>query len=339
MDFEKGHILNEEDRLRGEERKLAYRRAGARAMVFSGPRAYLERWVVQSHLPPGELAPRSRGALGKMTGGYRRCVEAIRSGTMVTAEEVAPWTPGFVSGLRMARGLVKVEVANWEPWQLSLWQVWPVEERGWLIGDMEAMSPCWCKVARSGWLWRGKGVSVSGFAAGEMPCLNDRGIDVLAGVIAGSRVMQEDGVWWLKVPLSCRGILDEWQVPCEEHTWRRWRWLALSPFWGCVFAPLLSPGIASGFLELARSGVEVGQCPVLPGMLWQMAMGGGWRGMPFDGALPFGRHGRDWCPNRSAVGLREIGMSRWGITRVRPEIRDLLVQWNRGLQHDVQHDG
>jgi hypothetical protein len=306
-------------------RRKMYGEAAAKAMLFNGRYAYKERALIQQHLPAGEIAPHSREELHRLTGGKKRCLEILRAGWLVSDEAVAPWTPGFILGLRRSGALVEIrEKGSSRPGRMKVWLLDRSSKRGWLAADLGSAAPAYCRVIDRPWLGS-DGRKVTDFPVAELPCSDEESLQVLAGVVAGAKLVEKEGVWWLRVSPRCLGFLGSWGVPCES---RARNGLVLSPFWGALMSGMMPPRLRMGFEALSKERkIRIGQCPELPGALWQMAIDDGWKGMPGSGVLPFGVKGRDWLESRKVKELPGIAMERWGLTRVRPEVRGLLLEW------------
>jgi hypothetical protein len=320
------------------ERIAAYKLAGARAMLLHGPSACLSDALIQEHLPDGERAPLTKFGLSLLHGGVSGCWGRVKEGEVLPDDRLAPWTPGFFLGLKLSGALVRSKVGR-------IWFVYSERDRGWLEEDLGRMSPISGRLSKP-YPGRSSGTrrNLSRCPAADLPCGagGTLGLDVAVGILAGARTAEEDGFLWLRVPSRCSEPLKAWGMPIKEDGQGG---LLVSPFWGALLSPLMPPALRAGHVGMSdRCSVcrkescsgcsgRVGGCPLLPSVLWGMAMSGEFgRWMTLKGELPFGKPW-DWW--RFGEGLRAGDLPgkglEMGMTRVRPEVRELMVGWRRAF--------
>ena len=318
-------------RMAAQERKEVYRLAGAKAMVLHGPAACLRDSLVQPHLPDGERSPLTSSGLTDLHGGVTGCWARVKEGGVLTDGQLAPWTPGFFLGLKLSGALVGRRNRTGREWL-----TYPLGARPWLERDLASMSPVHGRLLKPRF-FSGVGNRVlCRCPAADLPCPDPLGLDVVAGSLAGATGVKEGGERWLKVSIGCSQALEAWGVPYREDEGMD---LLVSPFWGALLSPMMPPRLRGAHERAADAHARggrmsgVGGCPLLPSVMWSMAMTeefGRW--MTSRGELPYGRPWDWWrfgdVPMK-ASRLPAEGL-RMGITRVRPEVRVLMVGWREG---------
>ena len=260
----------------------------------------------------------------------------MEEGNVLPDDQTAPWTPAFFLGLRMSKALIKQVQGG-----MRSWFIYPAGERQWLERDLKKMSPVFGRLSKRYRFKHMRERVLSRCPAASVPCSEPESLGVVVGILAGARWLEISGYRWLAVPKACSEVLVAWGLPVGDYGQQ----VTLSPFWGALMAHLMPPTLREGFLVMERdfAALEkgvcgwVGGCPLLPSVFWAMAMSdefGSW--MTFRGELPFGkpwgwyRHDEDLTVGELPGKGLEMGM-----TRVRPEIRELLVRW-RGLAMEAR---
>jgi hypothetical protein len=286
-------------------RRRAIFYAAARALVLQHPRP----WTSPGSLLPFWNGPGRLPTPSQMEG-IARQARALVPHLEGLDDDVVPWTGGFWHGLKLSGALVTHGGhPRFQP------------GRTWLAEDMERLpfpgelSPADAQGRR--WLIR--------CSAWRLPVANRLGVDVLAGLLAGS-IQEEhgDGVW-LKVPRTetVSRVLDWWGVSRRAESDK----LLISPFYGVLVSSWMPAASASAMLVQRAGG-----CPLLPLAIWEAAFGAirvrdlyllpdrAW-------ALPYAcsdatRKRRRWTRDflhRAATIL--------GVAHVTPEMHQLLQTW------------
>lgn len=302
---------------RTKERRDEARLASAKALVKWGRGACFCQKKASVFMADPATAPSGK-SIRRHVGGLKGCIATVREGGWEPADET--WTRDFVHGLKLAGALRRLDSPG------SFYVPFPSRRR-WLVESIEAGLPVSC---------RGKGeFSIGGLSAyavrsfylGEMPASDPSGVGVLAGVLAGSmKVRKEDGLWLaMKRSDELEWLLGRWTVAhVEGKGLTKWNRQALtSPFYAAVFRWRM-PDKARLWME---GTVKPAWCPLLPMAMWQMAFDekGVW-GMPFPGALPWGRGRRE--ASRMGVGLKGLKlavMNTCGVTGVGSGLREEMV--------------
>lgn len=223
--------------------------------------------------------------------------------------DLAPWTAGFWSGLRLSGALM---VHGGHP------RLRP--GRPWLAADLERLPfPGRLSPAEpSGWRW------LVGCAAWRLPVADTLGADVLAGLLAGAQQVERADGLWLAVPMSGSTVrlLDYWGVSRVVEEDR----ILVSPFYAVLLSHLMPASCAASFTVRRAGG-----CPLLPLATWEVVWGAG--GPPHYllpdrvGLLPFccshaTRKRRGWTRDvlhREAVRL--------GVASPSQQMCKLLKRW------------
>jgi hypothetical protein len=328
--------------------------AGARALVLRGKPAC---WQPDEELDildeEGLLRPMPGfRQMIELMGGELGLLERIREGDLFTAEEMGPWTPGFVKGLDLSRALTRrsrqkaVKKSRLDG--AGARYLLQMENREALFKDLESLSQNGpgkvnCSILRRGFaggkilrtafltsLW------VSEFPLNDPPS-DPVGADVLAGIFAGALLIEteSDRKWpnkWLVVNevkadgLPVREMLVDWGVPwkpgkstvSKEET-------IVSAFWGALFAPWMPDNSAKRCMGLHG----VGDGTILPFMIWDLCVGGSLpkKALPYSVSKQyFYRQGY------SLPALRRRALEEFGIAHVKPEMREVVKSWRQKME-------
>jgi hypothetical protein len=316
-------------RERYEALRQESRIGSAKAMVLKGRKACFDQGEVSKFFPSALLCPRG-SSLRRHIGGLKGCVAKVREGGWEPVNGV--WSRDFVHGLKLAGGLRRREDAG------SFYIPYPTRRR-WLVEEVEAGLPVSCRgvgeVKLSDLL---TGYLVRGFYLAEMPPADPCGAGVVAGMLAGSmKVRKADGLWLaMKRSEEAEWVLDRWTIAHQVGKgFTKWNKVILtSPFYAAVFR--------SRMPEKARLWVEksVGPvwCPLLPMAMWHMAFDEGGSGMPFPGALPWGRGRME--ASRMGIGLKGLKlavMNTCGVTGVYGGLREEMEGCYRRAKGDISN--
>lgn len=301
--------------------------AAAKAMVFHGPDAHADRNLIAKFLPKEEYLPKSKCRLHKMHGGEKACRALLESGLVrFEPREFGAWTPGFMLGLVYA-GAISRESRGWR-----------IARRPTLEMDLGSMAPVHGRIPKVDKQGR---KYLTCCLVLSMPAEDPKGIDVLAGVLAGGREVREDGqTEWCGIPAGgeAERIVNHWWLTFE----RRPGEILVSPFWCALLAHRMPPLCRDRWLKMEEvhrgawrrqdGTFPVGQCPDLPLACWELAMKrecSGSRGLPVAGALPFGKVKATWFYKRGGKlgAVREIAAREFGLTGVRPVMREEMLKW------------
>lgn len=246
--------------------------------------------------------------------GRRAVYERIARGGLDIDHLLAPWTPGFWSGLRLAAALRHGAYTEWYTWERS---------RPELVADLEHLHVTAVFERRptlSGLRRLRRCPSVF------LPVEDPDSPRILAGLFAGAVMADIDGETWLELPdgEEVRALLARWTIHCVPGRRRARQVLRVSPFFGVLVAHLMPPRSQGRMLSVRNAGA----CPFLAVVYWQTGMSRRrLRYMPFYDALPHG------CSKASffRYGWRRKELWRsaceMGITGVAPRLRDLMVRW------------
>ena len=301
---------------RTEAARKEARLASAKALVLWGRKACFDRDKAGPLLPAGTRRP-SGYTIRKHAGGLKGCVARAREGGWEPAG--GTWSRDFVHGLRLAGALRRRDSAG------SFYVPFPAKRR-WLAEEIGAGLPVSCSGGGEFAVASGlPGYSVRGFYLAEMPPADPCGAGVVAGMMAGSlKVRKADGLWLaMRRTDEAEWVLGRWTVAHKVGKGlTKWNGVILvSPFYAGVFRWRM-PGKARLWME---GTVKPALCPLLPMAMWQMAFGTG-GGMPFPGALPWGR-GR-MAASRMGIGLkglRRAALDQCGVTGVYSGLRDEMM--------------
>jgi len=293
---------------RFEARKQESRLASAKALVLMGRKACFDQGSVSRFFPAALPCPRG-SSIRRHIGGLKGCVSKVREGGWEPASGV--WSRDFVHGLKLAGALCGRE----DPGSFFIPRP---SRRSWLVEEVEAG-----EVTLSPWL---TGYMVRGFYLAEMPPADPCGAGVVAGMLAGSlKVRKADGLWLaMRRSEEAEWVLDRWTVARQVGKgFTKWNKVILtSPFYAAVFKSRM-PERARLWVE---KSVDPVWCPLLPMAMWQMAFNEEGSGMPFPGALPWGRGRME--ASRMGVGLKGLKLAvleACGVTGVYGGLRDEMV--------------
>ena len=299
---------------------LASRAATAKALVLWGKKGSFSPERVEG-LFPKDLPLPSRITLERHSGGASGCLAQVREGGWEPAEGT-PWTRDFVHGLELSGAMRRRGDAG------AFYVPFP-RRRTWLVREIESGLPVACS--------KGKvlkvsshvdALVVSGFYLGEMPPSDPCGAGVLAGMLAGSlKVRKADGLWLaMRKSDEAEWVLGRWTVAWATGKGNT-KWndrILVSPFYAAVMRRRM-PDRARLWMD---GTVKPALCPLLPMAMWQMCFRGegeSW-GMPFPGALPWGRGRREAARlGLGLKGLRRAVLERCGITGVGGLLRDEML--------------
>lgn len=227
-------------------RRRAILESAATARVLRHPRP----WMEPSALLPFWSGPGDPPTESQMRGIVRK-VKMLIPTVGGLDQDLAPWTPGFWSGLRMSGALVKH--GGYPRIQA---------QRPWLEEDIERITFCGrlAKPDRQGRRW------LLGCEAWRLPVANRLGADVLAGLLAGGKRRElADGTWLVVPHTECvRRLLDFWKIPVVRDQGH----LLVSPFWGVILSGHLPPACASSMMVRRAGG-----CPLIPAILYNLLWG------------------------------------------------------------------
>jgi len=302
------------------------RRALLRGLAVHGQEKFLQRRLYEGLVAPFDL-PASRPEILKASGGIARCWEELSRTdwrTLFTEEELAPWTPEFIGGLRVGGALWNVGKKNRDgrqPFRRCLYLM--SKGRSALVADVGAMPfPHRLGAER---VYRGLSqtcMMLSRCPLAAMPAMEQDGLRFVAGWLAACRLEQVAGEWWLVGSGSERslGLLAGWGVAREPHG--KWQ-VRVSPFYGAIMSPWMPAGVAWEMVSLSGG---VGGCPELPAVYWALT-GPVW--MMNSGDLPYG------CSVSSrynklglkGVDFARLGLSKYGISFVGDAVLEGCRRW------------
>jgi len=306
-------------------RHAAWCKASVEALLRKGPVACVTPDEIAEYLPqtddPYSSHPPCRRWLGRIVGGIRGTVQRIRSGEIELEDPV--WTAEFLHGLTLSGCLEPDGRGHGMNWRIR------GAERPGLERDLSEMP--WHKAVSEPTSYRnGRGLRrelrIGQFAAPLVPPKDRLSPCVVAGCLAGvvSRV-DKDGRTSHTVKRSpeVEDLLRLWTI----HFVAKGRVLLLSPFYAALFSPRMPTHIQKEILSIKRPA----GCPVLPTVLWQMAMGpriAGTSGVPFPGAIPWAR-GRVWAWRHgyNLKSMRYYALLTWKITCVYSGLREEMLLW------------
>ena len=306
-------------RVRLEARQVEARQAVSKALVLWGRSECFNvdkvslLFTAGVHCPPGST-------LRCYAGGLKGCLVKVRAGGWEPIEGV--WSRDFVHGLKLSGGLRRREDPG------SFYIPFP-SKRKWLVEEIEGGLPvsghgCGERVMAGGL----PGYVVRGFFLAEMPPSDPYSVGVLAGILAGSMKVRKDDGLWLAIRKSdeVESVLKRWTVAYRiGKGFTKWNAMIMtSPFYAGVMRWRM-PERARLWVERSVNPVW---CPLLPMALWQMAFRGkdGEWGMPFPGALPWGRGRR--AAARMGIGLKGMklaALKELGVTGVYGGLRDEML--------------
>jgi hypothetical protein len=249
--------------------------------------------------------------------GRRKALGRIAEGSLGIEDRIGPWNGSFWAGLRMSGAIRKGPGTEWIIWE-------PAHRD--LVADIEAMplmhrlEP---RASRSGQR------RLRRCYATLLPPEDATGRSLIAGLFAGAVMRGDSGEQWLELPAGgdVQAILLDWGIPFLPRERQKGRSVVLvSPLFAMLVAHLMPPRSA-GRIRTVR---KAGGCPLLPAILWKMALSvKGRRRVPFPDAVPFGisrasQFRRGW----NKLDLHRMGWLDYGI-RVPPKLRELLVDWLR----------
>jgi hypothetical protein len=218
--------------------------AVARAYVLADPKAHLKPEVIWPYLQvavPGGYCPtvcRLRYA-----GAPKAAIARLQIGDLGIEKEMFPWTAEFFLGLRLSGGLQEKEMGRFRIDATALPE---------LVEDI-AQWPIAGKLGTDDGLGRRRLV---GCLATLLPPVDPIGESVVAGVVAGARLIEIDGEPWLEFPASdqVKTLLDTWTILYEPAKGARTKknMLRVSPFFAALFEGLMPKCSKERILSLRR---------------------------------------------------------------------------------------
>ena len=239
----------------------------------------------------------------------------IAQGNLGIEDRIGPWNGSFWAGLRAGGAIRKGSGTEWRIWERSHPEL--IAD----LSEMPLMHRLEPRAAKHGQR------RLRRCYAALLPSEQATERSVLAGLFAGAVLRDADGEQWLELPAGgdAQAILLDWGIPFLLREPQKGRKVVLvSPLFAMLVAHLMPPRSAARI----RSVRKAGGCPLLPAILWQMAMTAkGRRYMPFPDALPFGCSKATFFRRRwRRKDLNKVGWLELGI-RITPKLRDLLVDW------------
>ena len=249
--------------------------------------------------------------------GRKSVLARIAQGGLEIDEELGQWNGSFWHGLRLSGALRQGPGT-----ELRLWE----RLHGDLIADITEMPLMHRLEPRTA--MHGQRRLRRCYAA-YLPPEQSTERSVLAGLFAGSVLRDADGETWMELAdhNEVRNALNDWGIPFRSHAHTKGKMVIwVSPLFGQLVMHLMPKHSAARFISIKQAG----GCPMLPAIMWKMAMNRrGRRRKPFKGALPFAiSRATHFRRGLHELDLHKIGWLDYGI-RITPKLRDLLEDWLR----------